>query len=193
MSIFSRWALTPCGADECPSDRGRERKEAGRDARNGSASLVQFLEEQQLIPMNETQAIERGRKRVEESGLLQIMFETCAAINRLAGRTVVDVHSFLPPDPILCCFIVVERGTEYFIRLEVQGETPTLTFAERKWRDTVTNDFLRWACRLAETEPVTINVKLVHEFRELRVSVEQVREWFMYLVSGMNRSHMPSF
>ena len=193
MDIFSGWAFTSRGADECPADQGREREAAVRDARTGSASLVQFLEEQQLIPMNESQAVERGRKRVEESGLLQIMLETCAAINRLAERTIVDVHSFLPPDPILCCFIVVERGTEYFIRLEVQGETPTLTFAERKWRDTVTNDFLRWAHRLADTEPVTINVKLVHEFREVRVSAEQVREWFMYLVSGMNRSHMPSF
>jgi hypothetical protein len=69
----------------------------------------------------------------------------------------------------------------------------TIIFAERNCRDAVTNDFVRWAHRLANIEPVTITVKLVHEFQDVRVSVEQVREWFKYLASAMDRSHMPSF
>lgn len=68
----------------------------------------------------------------------------------------------------------------YFLRLELQGAIPTLSFAERKWRDTVTNDFVRRVHRIGYIEPVTITVKLVHEFRDLCVSVEQVREWFKY-------------
>jgi len=87
----------------------------------------------------------------------------------------------------------VEGGAEYFMRLEMEGAIPTLIFAERNCRDTVTNDFVRWTYRLANIDPVTINVKLVHEFQEVRVSVEQIREWFKYLVSGMDRSHIPSF
>lgn len=164
-----------------------------RDVRNGSASLAQFLKERQLIPENDTYALEQSRERVEKSGLLRIMQETCAAINEMAERGIVDAHTFLPPEPILCCFIFVEEGTEYLMRLELQGATPTLVFAERIWRDTVTNDFVRWAHRLAEIEPVTVNIKLVHEFQDLRVSAEQVRRWFMYLVSGMDCSYTPSF
>jgi hypothetical protein len=87
----------------------------------------------------------------------------------------------------------VEDGTEYLIRLELQEATPTLVFAERRWRDTVTNDFVRWAYRLAEIEPITVNVKLIHEIHDDRISAEQVREWFFYLISGLNRSHAPSF
>jgi|SRR5579872_2610192 len=194
MGMFSRRLFAPQEANGCIDDQAQEREPRDlREARHGSVALLEFLKGRQLIPADESTAIERCRKRVEESGLVSIMMETCGSINRMVGRTIIDVHSFLPPDPILCCFIFVEEGTEYFMRLELQGEVPTLLFLERKWRDTVTNDFVRWAHRLVEIEPVTINVKMVHEFGELRVSAEQVREWFMYLVSGMDRSHAPSF
>jgi hypothetical protein len=163
------------------------------DSRNDPASLAEFLRERQLIPTDDTYGVERARERVEEAGIVRMMLETCDLINKLVGRTIIDVHSFLPPIPILCCFIFVENGTEYFMRLEMQGTIPTLIFAERKCRDTVSNDFVRWAHRLANIDPVTITVKLMHEFHDLSVSVEQVREWFKYLISGMDRSHLPSF
>jgi hypothetical protein len=194
MGIFSRWTSTVHGVTGRLDDLDNERvAKAMRDVRAGSASLAQFLKERQLMPANDTFAMERGRERVERSGLLRMMQETCAAINELAGRTVVDVHTFLPPEPILACFIFVEDGTEYLIRLELQEATPTLVFAERRWRDTVTNDFVRWAYRLADIEPITVNVKLIHEIHDDRISAEQVREWFFYLISGLNRSHAPSF
>ena len=163
------------------------------DSRNDPSSLAEFLRERQLITTDDTYTIERARERVEEAGIVRMMLETCDLINKIAGRTIVDVHSFLPPIPILCCFIFVENGTEYFMRLEMQGTIPTLIFAERNCRDAVSNDFVRWAHRLANIDPVTITVKLMHEFHDISVSVEQVREWFKYLVSGMDRSHVPSF
>ena len=163
------------------------------DSRNDPSSLAEFLRERQLITTDDTYTIERARERVEEAGIVRMMLETCDLINKIAGRTIVDVHSFLPPIPILCCFIFVENGTEYFMRLEMQGTIPTLIFAERNCRDAVSNDFVRWAHRLANIDPVTITVKLRYEFHDISVSVEQVREWFKYLVSGMDRSHVPSF
>jgi len=137
--------------------------------------------------------IEQARQWVEASGIINMMVETCKIINGMVGRTIVDMHSFLPPEPILCCFIYIEGGSEYFMRLEMRGAIPTLNFSERKCRDAVSNDFVRWVHRLADIEPVTITVKLVHEFQEINVSVDQVREWFKYLVSGLDRSYMPSF
>jgi hypothetical protein len=194
MGIFSRWTSTIHGAAGRLDDLDRDHvAKALREVRAGSASLAQFLKERQLLAASDTFALERGRERVERSGLLRMMQETCGAINELAGRTIVDAHSFLPPEPILGCFIYVEGGTEYLIRLELQEATPTLVFAERRWRDTVTNDFVRWAYRLAEIEPISINVKLIHEIHDDRVSAEQVREWFFYLISGLDRSHVPSF
>jgi hypothetical protein len=160
-----------------------------------SGSLAQFLKERHLLPRDEVSLLARGRQLVDDSGLLRMMQETCTSINQMVGGVIVDSHSFLPPEPVICCFIFQEHGTEYIIRLEVQGETPTLVFSERRWRDTVTNDFVRWAYRLAEIEPVTITVKMTHEFQEehLSVGMEQVRGWFLYLISGMERSHAPSF
>jgi hypothetical protein len=162
------------------------------DSRKKPASLVEFLHERRLIIVNDYFEIECAKQRVEASGIVNMMVETCAAINRIAGGNIVDMHIFLSPEPIFCCFIYVEDGMEYFMRLELQGAIPNLSFAERKCRDTLSNDFVRWVHRLADIEPVTITVRLVHEFQEIRVSVEQVREWFKYLVSRLDSSYMPS-
>lgn len=191
MGILSKWTTMTPGTSVTKLDLGGTKTLS--DSRQDSASLTEFLRERQLIETDYSGAEETSRKRIEDSGLVQMMLDTCATINNMVGRTVVDVHSFLPPIPILCCFIYAEGGSEYFLRLELQGAIPTLIFAERSCRDTVTNDFVRWVHRLANVEPVTINVKLVHEFQDLGVSVEQVREWFKYLISGLNRSRTPSF
>jgi hypothetical protein len=164
-----------------------------RDVRDGSASLAQFLRERRLISANEGDALERGRERVEESGLLRMMQETCTAINELAGRTVVDSHSFLAPDPTLGCFIFGEGASEFTLRLELRGASPFLVFAERRWRDTATNDFVRWAYRLVEVEPMSVAVKLIHEFQGDSVSADEVRQWFFYLISGFDRAYTPKF
>jgi hypothetical protein len=163
------------------------------DSSKDSASLAQFLNDRHLISTDETTGMERARDRVEASGIVNTMTETCATINGMAGRTIVDMHSFVPPEPIFCCFIFAEDGTEYFMRLELQGTIPTLSFSERKCRDTVSNDFVRWVHRLADIEPVTITIKLVHEFQEVHASAYQVREWFKYLISGLDRNYIPSF
>ena len=162
------------------------------DYRKDLASLVEFLHERRLIIVNDYLEIERAKQQVEGSGIVNMMVETCTTINRIAGGNIVDMHIFLSPEPIFCCFIYVEDGMEYFMRLELRGAIPTLSFAERKCRDTVGNDFVRWVHRIADIDPVTITVRLVHEFQEIRVSVEQVREWFKYLVSRLDSSYMPS-
>ena len=164
-----------------------------RPERIEASLLAEFLRERHLITVDCAVDIEQGRQLVEKSGLLPIMFDTCTAINTLAKKVIVDGHSFLPPEPILCCFTYVEDGAEYFMRLELQGATPTLVFSEQRWRDEVTIDFVRWIHRLAGIEPITTNIKLVHEFQDISVSVQQVREWFVYLLSGMDHSRAPLF
>jgi hypothetical protein len=86
MDIFSRWTSTLHGAtgrfDEL--DRDHVAKALG-EVRAGSASLAQFLKERQLMPASDTFALERGRERLERSGLLRMMQETCAAINELGA------------------------------------------------------------------------------------------------------------
>jgi len=192
MHLFSRRANVIPLQDIDKSERDGTPETLGNSA-DDSDPLAEFLAERQFIAADDAYGVERARKRIEESGLVSMMLDTCNAINRMVGRTLVDVHSFLPPIPILCCFIYIEDGTEYFMRLELQGVNPTLIFAKRNCRDTETNDFIRWAQRLANIEPITIDVKAVHEFQDLCVSVEQVRKWFQYLISGLDRAQVPSF
>jgi hypothetical protein len=193
MGIFSRWTVTDPGDARGLDEPDREHVErALRDVRSGSASLAEFLKEQHLLPTDDDYAFERGRERVEKLGLLHLMQETCGTINELAGRTIVDAHSFLPPDPVLACFIFVENECEFVMRVELQGATPLLIFSERTWRDYATNDFIRWAYRLVEIEPMTVTVKLLHEISDEQISAEQVREWFFYLISGFDRTHAPN-
>src|ERR1700733_1004195 len=101
MGIFPKWITTIPEAtvrlDELHCDATAK---ALKDAKKGSASLLEFLQERQLIIADDTYEIERVRERVEKSGIVPMMIETCALINKLAGRTIVDVHSFLPPIPI---------------------------------------------------------------------------------------------
>jgi len=113
------------------------------------------------------------------------MVDACNSINKMVGRMIIDVRSFLPPIPIFCCFVFIGHGAEYFMRLELQCAIPTLIFAERNCHDTIISNFVRWTCRLANIEPDNITIKLVHEFQEIRFSVEQVRSWFKYLISGL--------
>jgi hypothetical protein len=194
MAIFGRWTSTIPEDLERLDDLGRDPLgKALREVREGSASLARFLRERQLIRASDRDALERGRERVEKSGLLRLMQETCTAINELAGRTVVDAHSFLPPEPLLGCFIFVEEGSEFILRLELRGASPFLVFAERKWRDTGINDFVRWAYRLIEAEPMSLTVKLIHEVQDDRVSADEIRQWFFYLISGFQRSYAPAF
>src|ERR1700733_14556016 len=101
MSIFSRSATTIPGTTVPLDKLGCDTTtKALKDAKKGSASLLEFLQERQLITADDTHEIERVRERVEKSGIVPMMTETCALINKLAGRTIVDVHSFLPPIPI---------------------------------------------------------------------------------------------
>ena len=187
MGIFSKTSATILGV--------RLSKLDGTliDSRKGTDSLAEFLGERQLIATDDSYEMERARERVEQAGIVRMMLDTCDFINNIAGKTIVDAHSYRPPIPVLCSFSFAENGKEYFMRLELRGGIPTLIFAERSCRDTASNDFVRWALRLANIDPVTITIKLMHEFQDLNVSIEQVRDWFNYLISGMDRAHMPSF
>ena len=118
-----------------------DRTETLEGAGKRSSSLGDFLSERNLIASDDYAGMQRARELVEASGIVSLLMETCTTINRIVGENIVDMHTFLPPEPILCCFIYVQDGTDYFMRLELQGSIPTLSFAERKCRDTYNIDF----------------------------------------------------
>jgi hypothetical protein len=160
---------------------------------NTSVSLKDFLEERHLTRKNCGPPLAQARQRLEESRLLKIMRDICAAINRAAGSVTVDEHHYLPPEPVVSSFIFTQGQTEYVMRLELWGPRPSLLFVIRRWRDSSQNRLLRLLYRLLEAEPLSIDVKFTCEIREEEVSEEEIERCFLYLLSGLSRSYIPSF
>ena len=79
------------------------------------------------------------------------------------------------------------------MRLELWGPRPSLAFVTRKWRDSSSNKLIRCIYWLAEVEPLTVNFKFSCEIEEEGVSAEEIKRCFYYLLSGLDRSYIPSF
>src|ERR1700733_3942658 len=98
MGIFSKWASTiPVSTVPLDELEQNPTSKVLREVRDNSDLLEQFLKEPKIMPPEDAYAEEIAREGVEESGVVAIMMETCAAINELVGRTIVDAHTFLPP------------------------------------------------------------------------------------------------
>src|ERR1700731_621728 len=98
MGIFSRRAITMPNMhlNKLVDDvTAKTLSDPGQD----SDSLAEFLSERHLITADDSLGMEKARERVEASGIVKMMLETSATINRMVGRTIVDMHSFLLPEP----------------------------------------------------------------------------------------------
>ena len=51
---------------------------------------------------------------------------------------------------------------------------------------------MRWFGRKVQEDPLTVDIKLAGEIQEETISERQVQKWFFYLLSGLNRSYMPT-
>jgi hypothetical protein len=153
--------------------------------------LKEFLEQRRLSRKRNGLADPQARQRLEQSRLLRTMRDICAAINGEAGTVLIDEHHYLPPEPVVSSFAFSKGQTEYVMRLELWGATPSLVFVTRKWRDASAKGLLRWVYRLAEMEPVSVNIRFTREFDEDEVSGEEIKRWFYYLLSGLDRSYFP--
>jgi hypothetical protein len=160
---------------------------------NTPVSLHDFLKEQHLTRNESDFTRLQARERLRKSQLLQTMQDVCAAINRETGRVIVEEHHYLPPEPVVSSFTFVKGETEYLMRLELWGTSPALVFISRKWRDFSTKiDFFRWIYRITELEPVTMSVRFSCQLEKEEVSEQEVQRWFVYLLSGLRRSYIPS-
>jgi hypothetical protein len=120
------------------------------------------------------------------------MRETCAAINHEAGRYLVEGHYYLPPEPMINSFVFVRRTTEFVMQLEATGRGPSLVFIVRKWRDRPPSDFLGWLFRLLDVPPCRVRVPCAYVINQDVVSEQEVKRWFFFLLSGLDRQYAPT-
>lgn len=156
-------------------------------------SLNDLLDKRRLAYKNHSLPAMQARQSLEKSELLKSMQEICASINTQAGTVVVDEHRYLPPEPVVSSFAFSKGHTEYVMRLELWGRKPSLVFVTRNWRDASANKFLRLVYRLAELEPLSVNLKYSCEIEGDDASHEEIEQCFCFLLSGLRRRYTPSF
>ena len=162
------------------------------DMGDQSISLKQFLEERRLAKKDNSRLVAQTRNRLEQSMLLEMVDNTCAAFNREAGTAVIEAHAYLPPERVVRSFTFVKNQTEYVMRLDLWGTKPALVFLVRKWRDTSSNGLVRWFWRTVQMDPLTVDVRCAGEIEEEAISEREVQKWFFYLLSGLSRSYVPT-
>jgi hypothetical protein len=135
--------------------------------------------------------IARSREQLERSGLLKTAQDVCDSINKKAGGLVIDSHSYLPPQPIVCAFIVANGDIEYVMQISVRHSKALLVFLKRKWRDGPSYDLVRWLSGLFRRSNAGPRIRLEREILAEAVSSTEIESWFAYLVSGLKRRLSP--
>ena len=157
-----------------------------------NSDLREFLDKRGLTMKNGASSQADARARLERYGLPSLMQDTCAFINEQAGGVLIQGHDYLPPQPLVNSFTFVRHGTEFTMQLEAHS-TPRLVFVERKWRNRPPSDFFNWICSLiAPRPPCHVQIPYSCEVPDRPASEDEVKQWFFYLLSGLQRSHMPS-
>jgi hypothetical protein len=154
-------------------------------------SVRSFLYKHHLAPADSQFSQAQARSRIDKSSLPRLMRETCAAINSESGTYLLEAHCYLPPQPMVNSFTFVRRKTEYTMQLEAGALGPTLVFIVRKWRDRPPSDFLGWLFRLLNVPPCSVNVPYSYQVNENTVSAHEVKRWFFFLLSDLDRKYAP--
>jgi hypothetical protein len=115
----------------------------------------------------------------------------CDNINKKAGGLVIDSHSYLPPQPIVCAFIVANGNIDYVMQISVRHSKPLLVFLKRKWRDGPSYDVVSWVSSLFRRSNAGPRIRLEREIVPEAVSSSEIENWFAFLVSGLKRRFSP--
>lgn len=156
-------------------------------------SLMEYMEDQNLLQKEPVLPLEDLRKEVEACALLKDMESTAAKINQAAGSLLIDVQSYLWPEPVVRSFSVQKKGEEFVMQLELWDGQPALTFLLRKARETALSRFLPWVfTHWLGLNEVEVAIKSSSELGLNLVTSRNIEAWFIYLLSGFERSLLPT-
>jgi len=155
------------------------------------ATLWDFLDEQHLTQRISTHEIARVRALIVNSPLADMLRETAGEINRKVDSVVIEAHTYLPPEQLVCTFTYIKGNVEHIMQLEVRGAKPCLVFVTRKWRTGFSSRIIDWAYSLFDADMSSIQIKSITTIDPVAVTKEDTESWFIYLLSGMRRGDFP--
>jgi hypothetical protein len=131
------------------------------------------------------------REQLDKSELLVMMEHIADEVNRRSRNLVIDVQSYLPPEPLVRSFSFRKGDKDYILQLESWGPNPTLTFLMRNWRGPLALSAFGWIYRLFGVDEYAMGVKFTSPLRAEDVTEADVEKWFIYLISGFDRAFVP--
>jgi hypothetical protein len=156
-------------------------------------SLMEFMENQNLVQKEPALPLEDLRKEIEAGALLKDLERTAGVINQAAGSLLIDVQSYLWPEPLIRSFSVQKKREEFVMQLELWDGRPALTFILRKARETLLSRFLPWVItHWLGLHEIEVAVKSSSVLNVDLVTSRDIEGWFIYLLSGFDRSLLPT-
>ena len=131
------------------------------------------------------------REQLDKSELLVMMEHIADEVNRRSRNLVIDVQSYLPPEPLVRSFSFRKGDKDYILQLESWGPNPTLVFLMRNWKGPLALRAFGWIYRLFGLDENGIGVKFSSPLQAEEVTQADVDKWFIYLISGFDRAFMP--
>jgi len=134
-----------------------------------------------------TTDMDQFRAQVEECRLAEVIGKIAGEINHSAGYHVVDYQDFLPPQKIVARAVFAKNGTRNFLDILLREDGVLLLFYTLKRSSTRRDRYFPWYTR---RKGATIHVKEIIDPEG--ISEEDVRKWFTYLLSGLDKKLKPN-
>jgi hypothetical protein len=131
--------------------------------------------------------VNRYRRLVERSHLVEKMSSTCESINSHAGERIIYGEMFISPHPIAWRHVYETDNKECRMSLTIRTEGPTLVFSwvkPKEWMGSVQRCFGYYA---GERNHVVWELMI----NPLNIKDADVQGWFTYLLSGLRHSFRP--
>jgi hypothetical protein len=154
--------------------------------------LWKYIEERGLVGTRASVPLAALREQLDQSRLLSTMEQLSSEINLKADKLVIEVQSFLPPEPVVRSFTFQRGNQEFVMQVEIWDTKPTLVFLVRKWQGAFFRRYFGWIYRFLGLDGFVVEVKFSALFDAADVSEVDEEKWFIYLLSGLDGPYTPT-
>jgi hypothetical protein len=154
--------------------------------------LWKYVEERGLVEKRQALPLAALREQLDTSALVSSMEQLSSELNREADRLVVEVQSYLPPEPVVRSFTFQRGHEEFVMQVEIWDTKPTLVFLVRKWRGALFRHYFGWIYRTLGLDGFVVEVKFSALFDVADVGEIEQEKWFVYLLSGLDGRYRPT-
>jgi hypothetical protein len=157
-------------------------------------SLMEFMRDKNLLGQQPGASQEDLRRETENGALVCEIEGTAKVVKQAAGALMVDMHSFLWPEPLVRSFPVQKGREEHRMQLELWNEKLILRFLTHWAHGTIMACYLpRVLAHWMGLHEVEVTMNWAACVSPERVHAREVEGWFVYLLSGFDRAMKPTF